>query len=61
MPELSILAKQSEDSSKLFETLIHVEYSDELTHVEVIDAYMRATCVAANVPFDKAFLQDMPA
>lgn len=49
----------SAGASNLFESLINVTYPDSLIQFEVVDAYMRATCVAAGIPFDKEFLQKM--
>lgn len=50
----------SEDqNAKLLESLIEVPWPDSLNQFEVIDAFMRATCIVAGIPFDKEFLQDM--
>lgn len=48
-----------EGCSRLYESLINLEIPNGLTQFEVIEAYMRATCVAAGIPFDKDFLQQM--
>lgn len=44
-----------EDSGDLYQALIHVP-TGELPAEEVFDAYLRATCVAAGVGYDPAFL-----
>ena len=44
----------------LYESLIHVPFGN-LPMPDVLDAYIRATCVAAGVGFDQGFLDELTA
>lgn len=44
-----------QDGGDLYQALIHVP-TGELPVEEVFDAYLRATCVAAGIGYDPAFL-----
>ena len=46
------------DSGELYEALIHVSIGD-LPAEDILDAYIRATCVAAGVGYDQAFLNKL--
>ncbi len=48
-----------EGRSRLYESLINAEIPQGLTQFEVMEAYMRATCVAAGIPVDGEFLQQI--
>lgn len=46
------------NNSDLYRALIHVPTGD-LSTEDVLDAYLRATCVAAGVRYDPAFLEQV--
>jgi hypothetical protein len=50
--------QNSELSPDLYLALIHVPTGD-LSSEDVFDAYLRATCVAAGIRFDPAFMEQI--
>lgn len=51
--------EEMQGMEELYESLINVPVSNTLNTYQIVSAYLQATCVAAEIPFNADFYKEM--